>query len=117
MNAHHKIQHFSCPTCGGHLGEAAKIDDVRAALTRPAWRTIFDLLARAPGRSVMRDTLIEALYGDRADGGPERADHVIKAHVSQLRRIIEPFGWTITVSRGGSGHLAQWKLIPTLGGA
>ena len=113
MNVVARVQTYSCPCCGGFIGEAAPIEQVRESITPPAQRIIFDLLARSIGRAVHRDAIIELMYGGRSDGGPDTADHVVKAQVSQLRRRIEPFGWTISVSRGGSGHLAQWRLIPT----
>lgn len=99
------------------MGQAASISDVRAAVTAPARRSVLDALSRSIGKPVTRDSIIERVYGGRADGGPDDADHVIKAVVSQLRRQIEPFGWTITHGKGGSGNMAQWRLIPTVGGA
>ncbi|MDM9643859.1 hypothetical protein [Rhizobium sp. S163] len=113
MNVVARVQTYCCPSCGGFIGEAAPIEQVRESITVPAQRIIFDLLSRSIGRAVHRNAIIELMYGGRSDGGPDTADHVVKAQVSQLRRRIEPFGWTISVSRGGSGHLAQWRLIPT----
>lgn len=113
MNVIAKVQQFTCPCCGGFIGEAAAVNDVRAAITAPAHRLIFDLLSRAVGQPVMREALIDRMYGARADGGPERADKILAVQVSQLRRRIEPYGWTISISKGGSGYLAQWRLIPT----
>lgn len=113
MNVVARVQTYTCPCCGGFIGEAAPIEQVKEAITAPAHRIIFDLLARSIGQAVRRDTIIDRIYGGRADGGPETADRILKAQVSQLRRRIEPFGWTITVSKGGSGYLAQWRLIPT----
>lgn len=113
MNVIARVQQYSCPCCGGFIGEAAPIEQVRESITAPAQRIIFDLLSRSIGYAVRRDAIIDRMYGDRADGGPETADLILKAQVSQLRRRIEPFGWTVSVSRGGAGHLAQWRLIPT----
>lgn len=113
MTIHHR-QSFCCPACGSTIGQAATVDDVKSAITAPAHRIIFDALSRSVGASVRRDTLVDRIYGDRPDGGPERADVILKVQVSQLRRKIEPYGWTISVSKGGSGHLAQWRLIPTI---
>jgi hypothetical protein len=113
MNVQPRIQSYCCPSCGGFIGEASPIEKVREALTAPSQRLIFDALSRPVGRSVHRETLFSLIYGNRRDGGPDRGEHVLTVHVSQLRRKIEPFGWTITASRGGSGNLAQWRLIPT----
>ena len=111
-----RIQSYCCPACGGHIGEAAPIETVREAVTAPVKKVIFDMLARRVGRAVLKDSIIDAVYGNRADGGPETASTTIQVQVCQLRRIIEPFGWTISNSRGGAGELAQWKLIPTEAG-
>lgn len=105
---------YSCPCCGNSIGEAAPIEQVKETITPPALRIIFDMLSRSIGQPVMRHIIIERIYGNRRDGGPETADTILKSQVSQLRRRIEPFGWTITVSRGGAGDLAQWRLIPTI---
>jgi len=109
----HSRQSFSCPACGHGIGEAASVDHVKEAITAPAHRIIFEALSRKVGSSVRRDMLLNRIYGDRPDGGPEHADTILKVQVSQLRRKIEPYGWTISVSKGGSGQLAQWRLIPT----
>lgn len=112
MSPNPRIQTYTCPCCGGDIGEAAPIEQVVENVTQPSRRLILSMLADKPGASVFRDRIIDRLYGSRADGGPDAADNLIKSIVSQLRRQIEPFGWTISTSRGGSGDLAQWRLIP-----
>lgn len=113
MNVVARVQSFTCPCCGGFIGEAAGIDQVREAITAPAHRIIFDLLSRSIGSPVMRDRVMERMYGGRADGGPDNAGKVLAVQVSQLRRKLQPFGWTISGSSGGVGEFAQWRLIPT----
>lgn len=107
-----RIQSYCCPACGGFIGEAAPIEQVKKSITAPAQRLIFDLLARSVGVPVMREAIIDRIYGGRSDGGPETADLIMKSQVSKLRRILESWGWTISVSKGGSGNFAQWRLIP-----
>lgn len=116
MNLHTKIQSFMCPCCGGFIGEAAPIAQVRDYVTAPAQRLIFDMLSKSPGEPVMRDRIVSRMYSHRRDGGPDQSDNTLRSMVCQLRRKIEPFGWTITTSKGGSGYLAQWRLIPTEAG-
>jgi hypothetical protein len=113
MNVIPKIQTFTCPCCGGFIGEAAPIDQVREYVTAPGQRLILDMLSKKVRAPIRRDSIMHRMYGGRQDGGPEQGDTVIKVMVSQLRRKIEPFGWTVTGSKGGSGELAQWRLIPT----
>ncbi len=112
MNAVPKIQSFSCPCCGGFIGEAAPIDQVRQFVTAPGRRLILDMLSRSPGSPVHRDLIIGRMYAGRSDGGPDSGAQVVAVTVSQLRRQIEPFGWTVSNSKGGGGELAQWRLIP-----
>lgn len=112
MNHIPQTSQFCCPSCGGHIGTAAPLDQVVENITQPSRRLIMAMLAEKPGKAVYRERIINRMYGGRSDGGPDTADHVIAALVSQLRRQIEPFGWTITNSRGGAGNLAQWRLIP-----
>jgi DNA-binding response OmpR family regulator len=112
-----RLMQCTCPTCGSFIGEAATLEAVREAITAPVKRTIFDALSRRPGKPVMRDSILSAVYGNRRDGGPERADHILQVQVCQLRRQIEPFGWTIENGRGGAGAHAQWRLIPVRAGA
>ena len=112
-----RVQTFTCPCCGGHIGEAAPLSALVEAVSSPTRRAIVELLSARAGRPVMRDAILERVYGGRADGGPDTADKVIMTQVSRLRREIEPFGWTITHGKGGSGERAQWKLIPLEAGA
>lgn len=108
-----RVRKYSCPCCGGDIGEAASLEAVAEAVSSPTRNTILSMLIRSIGRPVLRDAMIDRLYGDRADGGPERAANIIMVQVSRLRREIEPFGWTITNGKGGAGENAQWRLIPT----
>lgn len=112
MNVHIP-QTFSCPCCGGLIGQAATIDEVRKAVTAPALRIIFDSLSRNVGQAVPRNRIADLLWGGRSDGGPETGYRNLAVQVSQLRRKIEPFGWTINRSLGGSGNHSSWRLIPT----
>lgn len=117
MNIQPRLQTITCPCCGGFMGEAAPIEAVREAVTSPVKRSIFEELSRQPGQPVSRDVLRTATYAHRRGVAAENADHVLKVQVSQLRRCIEPYGWTISTNKGGSGNLAQWRLIPMEAGA
>ncbi len=58
-------------------------------------RRLAGLLARRYGRWVSTEALIAAAYGDRPDGGPEKAANAIKAHIHAIRRKLKPHGITI----------------------
>lgn len=105
-----RVQTFSCPCCGGHIGEAARPDDVRLGL-RGHKRTMFDVLAKRIGLPVTKHDMVNAMYSGRADGGPDDAGNIVSVEMLRLRRSIEPFGWTIT-STGRAGVMAEYRLIP-----
>ena len=110
MNVAPKISSFTCPCCKGFIGEAAPLDQVRRFVTSSQKVKIFDMLAADPGAPVYRKDVSAALYDGDVVG------NVLASTVSQLRREIEPYGWTITNGKGGNTPLAQWRLIPTEAG-
>lgn len=98
-----------CPCCKGFIGEAAPLEQVRRFVTSVHKVQIFDMLASEPGAPVYRKDVSAALYG-------KAVGNVLAVTVSQLRREIEPYGWTITFGKGGNSSLAQWRLIPVEAG-
>ena len=64
--------------------------------------TLLAVLARAGGRPVSKDTLLDHLYGT----GSGTDDKVIEVYVSRLRRRLAPYGAKIQVARGIGYSLA-----------
>ncbi|WP_105436387.1 winged helix-turn-helix domain-containing protein [Neorhizobium tomejilense] len=117
MNVQPRIQIFTCPCCGGFIGEAAPISTIVESMNSRVSRRLLERLGRKPGASVSRDAIIDYCYSDDPTGGPERADNVFRVMVCRLRKVIEPYGWTIqcVTGRGPSsdGAGALYRLIPT----
>lgn len=59
-------------------------------------------------RPVLLRELIDALYGDDPDGGPERAREAVYAYVTRLRMDFAPFG--IVIERGQEDY--GWLILP-----
>lgn len=57
------------------------------SLGPPARRAVLGLLSMGPGMLVRRDTIIDVLWGE---GPPRTAMDLVQAHVSRLRRVLEP---------------------------
>jgi DNA-binding SARP family transcriptional activator/DNA-binding XRE family transcriptional regulator len=57
------------------------------SLGPPARRAVLGLLSMDPGVLVRRDTIIDALWGHEP---PRTAIGLVQAHVSRLRRVLEP---------------------------
>jgi DNA-binding response OmpR family regulator len=115
MTMLHQRQAFTCPCCGGFIGEAASIDSVSERVTGQQ-RIIIDLLGKQPGRAIPRDKILFALYGDRYDGGPDYSENIISVNISRLRKLLHGYGWDIVgTSRGGAK--SSYRLIPLEAGA
>jgi DNA-binding response OmpR family regulator len=56
-------------------------------------------VAASQGMSLSTDDMIEVLYGDHDDGGPETADNVVSVNVCRLRKRLAPLGMTIQRQR------------------
>lgn len=52
-----------------------------------SWRVLMVLVSRA-GQNVSHQTIIQAVYGNRADGGPDNPSESIKVVVCKLRRWL-----------------------------
>lgn len=112
-----KRQTFTCPCCGGFIGEAASVDEIIASLSPNSRTTIFKLLAKHIGRYVPKNQIMNDLFGYYQ---PETAAMAVNVYMTHLRKEIAPFGWTIvcqgrTGGRGAEGAL--YRLIPLEAGA
>lgn len=116
MNIQPRLQTVMCPCCGGFMGEAAPLDAVREKVRMGHQLIILDLLSRRVGRLVSNTDIVDAMYGDRADGGPENCGNVAKVTICRLKKTIEAFGWTIVSVGRGSGNTASYRLQPVEAG-
>lgn len=63
-------------------------------------RSVFDLLASRFGRQVTRTFILDAMYGDDPNGGPENATNVLHVVKCRLRKKIAPYGLDIITQQG-----------------
>jgi DNA-binding SARP family transcriptional activator/tetratricopeptide (TPR) repeat protein len=78
---------------------AAWRDGVALPLGPPGRRAVLALLALAPGELVRRETVIDVLWGQRPPG---TAAELVAAHVSRLRRVLDPAGRDGVVAVAGA---------------
>ena len=64
------------------------------------------------GMVQVKDAIISMLYDDDADGGPTNAKFCVLTFLREIRRAIQPHGWTITKGKGGKGNKAFHRLAP-----
>lgn len=90
----------ACPCCEQALPESADLLAVasRAGLS-PTQGQIMALLARSPGVWVSTRRILETVYGDRADGGPDYASTCVRVQISLMRKKLAPYGLAIESGR------------------
>lgn len=110
-------QSFTCPCCGGFLGESAPIEFLLEKVSKGQQAVILGMLAKRVGRLVSKEAFMEQMYGDRADGGPDSAGNVVNVQLIHLRKKIKPFGWALIRQGGGHGAPTFYRLAPMEAGA
>lgn len=84
--------------------------DREVRLTRLEELILWCLVARWP-KPTSTDDLIWFCYGDDEQGGPLRADGVIKTKVSHINKKLARWPWHIAASWGWGYYLAR-RTVP-----
>lgn len=109
--------HCCCPTCGAKLEKQFAWSDADRTFTTPIGRArftkihaaIFNAIWRAGKGGIHdRERFMEAVYGDRPEGGPE-GFNTLSVHLIRLRERLEPVGYTITHNMGNPRR--GWRLV------
>jgi len=80
---------------------AAWRDGLSVGLGPPRQAAVLGLLALQPGELVRREGVIEALWGQQP---PATAAELVQAHVSRLRRVLDPGGRGGRLEQGAAGY-------------
>jgi DNA-binding SARP family transcriptional activator len=80
---------------------AAWRDGLSTGLGPPRQAAVAGLLAVQPGELVRRETVIDVLWGQRP---PATAAELVQAHVSRLRRVLDPGGRGGLLEQGPAGY-------------
>ncbi|NMG39826.1 hypothetical protein GRZ55_11280 [Chelativorans sp. ZYF759] len=102
---------FICPCCGSPIAKAAPIEALDAAALSPQERRVVVALAGIYPRSVERRALIDTLYFDDPNGGPECANNVLGMVLARLRKKLPSHGWTIPKNCAGAGSNNRYRLV------
>lgn len=96
-----------CPCCGALLDAADPAALVH--VVTPQGRRILERMLAGNGGPVASESLIDACYGHRPDGGPLNAKRVIQALICQNNARLRPYGWRIRgrLGRGSAGYVLQ----------
>ena len=115
---------MECPICGNdHDGKLyqTKISHVMSHFTQQGvhlTRMEAKFLAIVYGRNrpVARSLIMDGLYGDRIDGGPDSGDKIIEQFVLRVRRKIQKAGlpWKLNNVYGFGYELKEERTAPTM---
>jgi hypothetical protein len=97
---------YQCPCCGQPLREQAPTESLRFLGLNQTQRRIVETLVRSFGEWIPTRRLVEAVYGDRPDGGPDGAENVISVAVATARPILAAIGLTIQGKHGAGRRVA-----------
>jgi len=100
------VRQTVCPCCGRPVVTPMAMTSLGAAIQLSNHeRRIFNRLARSPGAWVSPAQLVDAVFSDEEDGGPERAVSSVSSAVKTLRRKLATTGLKIETSFGrGNGE-------------
>lgn len=102
-----------CPCCNQPINaDRASMDALVELRLTSLELAVLQTLIDAYPRYVQRGRLIDAVWGDDIDGGPENATNILFIVSGRLRKKIEPYGWTISRNVKGLGSQKRHRLEP-----
>jgi len=87
---------ITCPCCAGR----GEIEEKAPVPLHPLEFRIWDVVRRSPG-GISGRALTERVYADRADGGPDCADNVVRVTIVRVNRKLAPAGLRIACNKNG----------------
>lgn len=78
-----------CACCGREVDDTLSIDEIIvAAALSPREAAILEFIAKAAGRYVTSWKIVEAVFADHHDGGPNNPSQSISQHAARINRKI-----------------------------
>lgn len=93
-----------CSHCGGVTNDYSRIE-IRSM--SPMQLRLLDALVAGKNRYQSKSVLIEKIYADDPDGGPDDAVRHLRVHIHKLRSKLEKAGFDIEVNWGVGYRLIQ----------
>ena len=90
-----------CPRCEANWSASLRVDHDRNCVSwdggevklRPYQAQMLRALVDGCCRVVRRSRLVDAIWGDKVDGGPENANGAVNVHMHYLRRSLRQAGF------------------------
>ncbi len=97
------IHERCCPYCKQTMPLSFKIE----ANLPPAWRAMLDIIYRAGEHGISTDRLVNLVYSDDPNGGPDNAVKSIHVRICRMNKRLRPLGWLIN---GRGDHTGVYVL-------
>lgn len=98
---------MKCPCCGG---ETVKIDPRRLTIHlgfTPQQRKIYTTLANHFNEFVPAERVVDAMYKDDPNGGPDCAHNVLRMQLVAMRKALAE--WNVEISKHlRGGYVLRW---------
>lgn len=105
-----------CPCCNQPINmDILPVKGLREIQVAGRKRDLLEKLVKDYPNRTSKDLLVDTLYGDQEDGGPDDIIGNINQHIFHLRKMIKQYGWEINNSGGNgsrNGDLGSYKLEP-----
>lgn len=95
---------FNCPCCGRSMGQ---VQDPAQIPMSPVRKTVVKALPATV------EQLALAVYGSR-ENTPDIQHQSLRVIIGQVRKLLEPHGWTIDRSSPGRGNSKIYQLARLL---
>ncbi|MCH6205274.1 helix-turn-helix domain-containing protein [Brucella ciceri] len=75
-------------------------------------KNIVDALTAIYPRRIYINDLVDNVYAFDPNGGPDNAHNTVRVQISQLRKRLPSYGWTIPMNHRGAGSHGYYRLEP-----
>jgi len=86
--------------------------ELEAAPLPRGQKNIVDALAAIYPRRIYINDLVDNVYAFDPNGGPDNAHNTVRVQISQLRKRLPSYGWTIPMNHRGAGNHGYYRLEP-----
>ena len=96
-----------CPCCKNEVDKVDPLHVIASLEVGRGPRRILMFLYSKFGQCRPAAEVIDYVYADDEDGGPDSALQIVSGEITKLRRMLEPHG--LTISRGTyTGYKMMW---------
>lgn len=102
---------IACPCCGAPMAGPPSVDSLLLAVGSGHTRTIIERLVDRYPKPVRMSELIDLLWGDDPNGGPDHPRNNVYANIWRLNQQLKSRNWRVVGEQGGAAFNVQVRLV------